>query len=102
MTQGKLIKFAERELDKCLKLIKEKNQDYSNRTDALRNLKAVDELGLKAEWGILVRMLDKRSRIKNLRSQKARVVTEKAEDTLRDFIGYAVLLLALMKDHESK
>ncbi len=66
-------------------LLKEKNHDYGNSYDRLR-----DEYGLVA---FLVRVADKLSRLKSINEKGAKVKDETTEDTIKDIIGYCTLEL---------
>ena len=73
-------------LNKMKDLYLKKNHDYGDSVS-----KTFDEYGLTS---FLVRMDDKMNRIKTLnKSNDARVIGEKIEDTLLDLANYAVLAL---------
>ncbi len=67
-------------------LVISKQRDYGS-----DNLKEFGELG------IVIRLNDKMNRLKNLLENNKLPKNESVEDTLRDMIGYAVLLL-MMRD----
>jgi hypothetical protein len=50
---------------------------------------------------ILARMFDKLMRVGSLLKNPAKVVTESIKDTLRDIIGYSILLLAYLHDQSN-
>lgn len=84
----------------CFALLEKKNADYASDGDGFGNLVACEKLGLcDGRVGILVRMLDKMSRIANLMNRPAAVTDESLLDSLNDLINYAALLKAM---HESK
>ena len=78
-----------------LQLMKRKNADYTNQDDALENLR---EFGL---LGIVVRLNDKFSRLKNLivNDKEPSVEDEKIEDTLRDISNYCYLARVMKKEN---
>jgi len=81
----------------CLRTSRAKSADYAGDSDPFRNFRAVEQLGLcSVETGILTRMSDKFSRICNLlgNDRVAQVQDESVEDTLRDLITYAAILIA--------
>jgi hypothetical protein len=70
-----------------------KNHDYSWTEFAFRNFETVEDLWICSveEW-ILVRMVDKMTRISNLIDKTWQVADEKVEDTLLDLANYALIL----------
>lgn len=85
---------------KCYELLKSKNNDYAGEKtqDPFSNFRKSEAIGVKTEKGILVRMMDKMSRVSNLIEQDASVKTEKIEDTLEDLINYAAILKSYIKN----
>jgi len=77
-----------------LDLIKKKNSDYANSHNPFRNFESASIIGLKVEHAILVRILDKISRISNLIDKDAAVKDESLEDTIIDAINYLAILKA--------
>lgn len=65
-------------------LVEKKNRDYGNSFD-----KTLDEYG---DTAYFLRIEDKISRLKSL-SKKAAEVDESIEDTLKDIIGYTLLMI---------
>lgn len=79
-------------------LIEKKNHDYSSAKDPLSGITACEIIGVPPYKGVLVRMLDKVSRLSNvLDKNQNKVYNETVEDTVLDIINYAVLLLATQK-----
>ena len=66
-------------------LVEKKNQDYGNSFD-----KTLAEYGNTAYF---LRIEDKLSRLKNLSKKDAAVADESVEDTLKDIIGYTLLMI---------
>lgn len=87
---------------KCLNMVKIKNNDYSGEkaVDPFTNFRKSEAIGVRTEKGILVRMMDKMSRISNLIDQDAQVKSEKIEDTLEDLINYAAILKSYLKQNK--
>ncbi len=87
---------------KCIEMVRIKNNDYSGEKaiDPYANFKKSEAIGVKTEKGILVRMMDKMSRISNLVEQDAQVKSEKIEDTLDDLINYAAILKSYLKSNK--
>jgi hypothetical protein len=75
-----------------LDLIRSKSNDYAGDDDPFSNFREVEKLGLSLEMGILVRMTDKVSRLRNLYKGKTMEVNEKIEDTIMDLSNYAAIL----------
>lgn len=66
-------------------LVEKKNRDYGNSFDNTLN-----EYG---DVAYFLRIEDKISRLKSLSKKDAEIVSESVEDTLRDIIGYTLLML---------
>lgn len=88
--------------NKCYELLKSKNNDYAGEKtqDPYANFRKSEAIGVRTEKGILVRMMDKMSRVSNLIEQNASVKTEKIEDTLEDLINYAAILKSYIKENK--
>lgn len=102
MKKNKFIDQLEKTFKECLEIAKIKNADYANEDDAFKNFKGVELVGVDARRGILVRIVDKISRISNLLDRKEKVKDEKIEDTIKDLINYANILLALIIELDKK
>lgn len=92
-------------LDKVWKIHQQKNSDYSNADhsdtpDVFSNFRECEDFGTDILTGILVRMSDKWSRVKNIHAKGGdnAVPGEGLEDGLLDLIGYAAIYLAEMND----
>ena len=66
-------------------LVEKKNHDYNNSFD-----KTLSEYG---DTAYFLRIEDKLSRLKSLSKKEAAVVNESVEDTLKDIIGYTLLMI---------
>ena len=66
-------------------LVEKKNHDYDNSFD-----KTMDKYG---DTAYFLRIEDKLNRLINLSKKKAKVSDENVEDTLKDIIGYTLLML---------
>lgn len=86
----------------CAEIMEKKNHDYSGASDnPLANFMNSEILGIPAELGILIRVIDKIMRIKAfVDSGKLMVDGESYEDACDDIINYMVLLKAVAKDRE--
>ena len=66
-------------------LVEKKNHDYDNSFD-----KTMDKYG---DTAYFLRIEDKLNRLINLSKKEAKVNDEKVEDTLKDIIGYTLLMI---------
>ena len=84
--------------DDARALSQRKGHDYSGEADTLKNLKLAGAAGLcTPEQGVVVRLLDKLSRLAELDKPgaEAHVADERVRDTILDIINYACLHEAL-------
>ena len=81
----------------CLEIARAKNQDYAGLDDPFRNFRNALTVGVSVERGIMVRIMDKISRISNLLDKEAVVKDEKLEDTILDAVNYLSILLAYLE-----
>ena len=71
-------------------LVEKKNKDYGNSFG-----KTIKEYGMTAYF---LRLEDKLSRLKSLnKSQEKPLVNESIEDTLKDIVGYSLLMLNYLR-----
>lgn len=102
MNQEQFCKHVNEELTIIAELLESKNADYGGIDgDVLENIKMCQMLDIcAAEQGILIRMTDKYKRLINLLKGKEgpKVKSETTTDTIRDLIGYLILLMAVQKD----
>ena len=76
-------------------LVRRKNADYANSADPFKNFRSAGIAGVGVGRALLVRALDKISRISNLLDrEQPTVMDEKIEDTLLDCINYLAILKA--------
>ena len=66
-------------------IVEKKNHDYDNSFD-----KTMDKYG---DTAYFLRIEDKLNRLINLSKKEAKVNDEKVEDTLKDIIGYTLLMI---------
>ena len=85
----------------ALTLMEKKNHDYAGKSgnEPFANFTRAETMGIcSTEKGILIRMLDKMSRLSSfLDSREFKVQDEKLEDTIIDMINYSVLLYAYIQ-----
>ena len=80
----------------CSELCNKKNDDYASPDDFYANFRLVEEIGLPMWVGVLVRFLDKYSRLRGfvkrfLSTGKLHVEHECIEDTFLDGINYLAI-----------
>lgn len=106
MTSDELFDIHTRLTDKALDLMKKKNHDYSGKSgkEPFANFTRAEAMGITTtEKGMLVRLLDKMSRLSSFcDSGEFKVEDEKLEDTILDMINYSVLLYAYIESKKDK
>ena len=95
-----LLELHEELCEKSRAIMEAKNHDYTSGSgDPFANFRATEAIGVKAELGILIRVLDKMQRLRTFAEQgKLLVPGEGAEDAVTDVINYMILLAGLMKE----
>lgn len=78
-----------------------KNKDYANDTDAFQNFKIFETIGVKVEQGIMMRILEKLIRVRNLTEREAQVKDESIKDTIIDIINYLAILLTYIESEKN-
>jgi hypothetical protein len=101
MNQEQFLRTISAIYDNGLAIIKLKNADYATDIDPFKNFRSAEMVGVDVEKAILVRVLDKLSRIGNLLDKEPSVVEESVEDALTDAINYLAILLAKRKSDKS-
>lgn len=101
MNQQQLIQHMSNTFEDCLKIAKAKNSDYAGDGDAFRNFRNSEAAGVDAARGMLVRMMDKISRISNLvdLTREVKVKDESIADSCSDLINYAAILKAYLQTY---
>jgi hypothetical protein len=106
MTNSELFEMHKKLCDSALKLMQKKNHDYSGKSgkEPFANFTRAEAMGITTtEKGMLVRMLDKISRLSSFAdSGEFKVEDEKLEDTIIDIINYSVLLYAYVQQKNTK
>lgn len=97
MTTKEFLEDIEKSHEVMIDITRRKNADYAGVDDPFKNFHNAEVVGVSLEQGILVRMMDKISRISNLVKQEAQVKDESIEDTLIDLANYSLILKAYLK-----
>lgn len=83
----------------CLTTAIAKNSDYGgSNKDPFANFQNSTIVNVPIEKGIMVRMMDKVSRITTLLDKEAKVKDESIQDTLMDLINYTAILKSYLKN----
>ena len=98
MTKEELLKLHDTITAECKQILDSKGNDYSGDKDRLRNFKAVEIVKVNPVQGIMVRMIDKMTRMSELLEHDSKVKAESIEDTALDLFNYAFLLIAVLQD----
>lgn len=102
MNRQEFIKSIENTYKLGVDIIKIKNADYANSEDPFKNFRSSEIIGLSVEQAILVRVLDKITRISNLLSKEADVKEESLEDTITDCANYLAIMKAYRESTEKQ
>ena len=96
-----LIADMEHTFVECLDTAKKKNHDYgAGIKDPYANFRNSTVAGVSVERGILVRMIDKVSRISTLIDKESQVKDESIQDTLMYLINYTAILKSYIKNKD--
>ncbi|MFN5417679.1 MAG: hypothetical protein ACK5B9_11530 [Flavobacteriia bacterium] len=97
-TPNVLLQDMQETFSKCLEVATRKNSDYGGKdSNPFQNFSNSEIVGVSIPKGIMVRMMDKVSRISTLLEKEAQVKDEAIEDTLDDLINYTAILKSYLK-----
>lgn len=102
MTRQSLKNSIKETYKQAISIIEKKNNDYAKNDDGISNFKLAIAVGVSIERGILVRMMDKMSRISNLLDKEGDVKNESIQDTLLDLCNYSAILKAIVDEKRSR
>lgn len=101
MTQQELLAFVDANTAKARSIMERKNDDYSHgEDDALRNFKTAALVKIEPDLMVLSNIVNKISRLGNLRQKDPSVTEESEYDTAIDLINYVHLYLAVRYDQK--
>lgn len=83
---------------KAAKISEAKNKDYASEEDGLKNFRSSELVKISMEKAILVRLMDKISRIANLLDRPNVVKDESITDSILDAINYLAILKARLEE----
>lgn len=93
-----LLDDMEKTFSDCLATAVRKNHDYGgSNKDPYANFRNSTIAGVPVERGILVRLMDKMSRISTLLDKEGMVKDEAVDDTIDDAINYLAILKSYRK-----
>ena len=96
-----LLQDMEETFSKCLETAIAKNNDYGgSNQNPFNNFYNSTIVGVDVEKGIMVRMMDKVSRVSTLLEKEGMVKDEAIEDTLMDLVNYTAILKSYLKRKE--
>lgn len=100
MTTAELLNSIEDQYRAQIELIKSKGADYAQPdSDTISNFRNSQVVGVSLEKGILVRVMDKISRISILLCKEPHVKDESIKDSLRDARNYLHILEAVVEEN---
>ena len=90
-------------LDELKMLHDAKNSDYSTLENPYKNLQAVERIGIEAWRGIVIRLMDKFSRLEEycVKGELA-IKSEGIEDTFKDIANYSILAMILFRKEQKQ
>lgn len=98
MTKAEYQEFVRKTFDDMLALIKRKNQDYcGSGDDPFANFRQAATVGVDPLAGLVVRLLDKVSRVQSF-FQNGDLKNESLDDAFLDLIGYSCLALGMLNE----
>ena len=89
-------------LEDVVTTLEKKNHDYGGSDNPYKNIEASRLVGVQPERAILVRIMDKMSRISTLLNNDAKVKNESIKDTIQDAIGYLAILDSYLNKNKEK
>jgi hypothetical protein len=101
MTREDMLVLHDYLCGKAKALMVTKNADYTGKRGTFANLKMSELISIAPEKGILLRCLDKISRIDTLvEGGELQVKSESITDSIVDVINYMILLAGLLQERE--
>jgi len=100
MTLNDLLNLHEETAIRCRDIMIDKNADYTGgSSDPFANFRMTEAIGIPAELGILIRIMDKIQRVRSfVENGELQVKSESVDDALEDIINYTILIKGLIKE----
>ncbi len=98
MTRKDLQNYMFSTFGEALRLAKTKNADYASKEDGLKNFRGSVVVNMPMDKAVLVRILDKITRIGNLLDRPNVVKNETINDSILDAINYLAILKAIVEE----
>ncbi len=98
-TIDELLALHQETCEKARAIMRAKNYDYtSGSIDPYANFRSSEVLGVPAELGVLVRVMDKLKRIQTFVTKgDLEVKSESVDDAISDIVNYMILVQGLIK-----
>lgn len=101
MNKKEYVEFVRKTFDDMHALIQRKNTDYSGKgDDPFANFRKASLVGVDPIAGVVVRLLDKVSRVESF-FQNGNLQNEALEDAFLDLIGYSCIALGMLKEQQN-
>lgn len=100
MTRQQLQDSIKRTFEQAAKIAEAKNMDYASSEDGFKNFRSAELVKINMEKSILIRIMDKISRISNLLDRPNVVKDESIADSILDAINYLAILKAKLEDEK--
>ncbi len=98
--QEKYLMKAKDNCERAIEIMRAKSSDYAQINDPYANFRGSEYLGVNLKRGILIRIMDKISRINNLIDREA-VVEESVENDCLDVMNYInIVLMKFQEEHK--
>lgn len=98
MTTKQYNKQLERNFKEALIISTAKNKDYADHDNPFKNFNlSAQVVGISIPKGIMVRIMDKMTRISNLLERENVIKDEKIEDTIKDAMNYLNIMLTYLQ-----
>lgn len=97
MNRTEFITDLESTYASAIAIVRKKNQDYATSDNPFKNFENCTVIGISPAQGILVRVIDKITRVSNLLDKPNAVQDETIDDTILDIINYMAILKAMIK-----
>lgn len=103
MTSAEFLELVKATNQKMEHILAAKNADYTAGSEAFANFESAKEWGLEPLIGLMLRMDDKRQRVKSyIVNRELQVQNESLEDAFLDIMGYCHLALGMIRSKDGR